>query len=171
MNYEFRIKNGVASIARWGVLLACLVSVLSVTTIPVAIAAEPTTNLNSSAFKIVACDGPENLNHINPATGKIEQGYIADPSFVPCNFKGVMIQIQHLINIMMVVGVFASIAAFSWGGFLYITGKEGNIKKAHEIFPKVFIGFIIMLSAWFIVYQILSWLTDNDAFKSLLGSP
>jgi hypothetical protein len=112
-----------------------------------------------STFKIVVCDGPAGAN-----TAK-------DPKYVPCDFNGIMLQVQHLINIMMVLGVFASIAAFSWAGWLYISGVPANKTKAHAIFPKIFTGFIIMLSAWFIVYQILSWLTDNAAFKTLLGNP
>jgi hypothetical protein len=119
----------------------------------------PELNPNNSAFKIVVCDGPE---------GARPSG---DTKYVACDFNGVMLQIQHLINIMMVLGVFASIAAFSWAGWLYISGVPANKTKAHAIFPKIFTGFIIMLSAWFIVYQILSWLTDNNGFKTLLGSP
>lgn len=119
----------------------------------------PELNPNNSSFKIVVCDGPAGAN-----TAK-------DPKYVPCDFNGLMLQIRHIINIMMVLGVFASIAAFSWAGALYISGNPEKKKQAHAIFPKIFTGFIIMLSAWFIVYQILSWLTKNDGFKTLLGSP
>ena len=112
-----------------------------------------------SSFRIVVCDGPAGANTTD------------DKNYVPCDFNGIMLQIRHLINIMMVVGVFASIGAFSWAGALYISGNPEKKKEAHKIFPKIFTGFIIMLSAWFIVYQILSWLTDNQAFKTLLGNP
>lgn len=138
----------------------------------------PAVNLSDPGFKIIACDGPEGLGHVNPQTGAIDltkvngqYKYPLKSGYVPCNFKGVMIQLQHLINIMMAAGVLVAIVGFSYAGFLYITGKKGNIDKAHEIFPKVFFGFIIMLSAWFIVYQILSWLTDNGGFSTLLGNP
>ena len=121
----------------------------------------PELNPNDSAFKIVVCDGPT-----------LPKDYPNKPAgYVPCDFNGVMRQIQHLINIMMVLGVLIAIVMFSYAGGLYITGQKANIDKAHSIFPKVFIGFIIMLSAWFIVYQILSWLTNNEGFKALLGSP
>ncbi|MBP6858618.1 MAG: hypothetical protein KBC33_02185 [Candidatus Pacebacteria bacterium] len=119
----------------------------------------PELDPTKSSFRIVVCDGPAGAN-----TTK-------DPKYVPCDFNGIMLQIQHLINIMMVLGVFASIGAFSWAGALYISGNPKKKEEAHKIFPKVFTGFIIMLSAWFIVYQILSWLTDNAAFKTLLGNP
>lgn len=80
-----------------------------------------------------------------------------------------MLQVRHLINLMMIVGVLAAIVAFSWAGGLYISGNPENKKRAHAVFPKIFAGFIIMLSAWFIVYQILSWLTKNAGFSSLIG--
>jgi Na+-driven multidrug efflux pump len=82
-----------------------------------------------------------------------------------------MMQAQKLINIAMVAGVFVAIGSFCYMGYLFMNGKEDDRKKGIEIFPKIFIGFIIMLSAWFIVYQLLDWLTGNSGFKTLLGSP
>ncbi len=144
----------------------------------VVFAATPELNPNNSAFKIVVCDGPtfptDSSGQLTPA-GKILQDAaeksLGGKRYVPCDFNGVMLQVQHLIDIMMVLGVLVAIGMFSYAGFLYITGKQANIDKAHAIFPKVFFGFIIMLSAWFIVYQILSWLTNNPGFKTLLGTP
>lgn len=134
------------------------------------------------AFKITQCDGPEGLNRIDPSAKKGEptnpayrldkdpaqkQYFIEqfghEPPFVPCDFRGAVIQIQYLINAMIMVGVLAALIGFSYAGFLYITGVEKNISKAHAIFPKIFWGFIIMLTAWFMVYQILRWLTPPDA--------
>lgn len=119
----------------------------------------------SSSFRIVVCDGPT----LPPSL--MAEATKGGKRYQPCDFKGLMLQVQHLINIMMVLGVFASIGAFSWAGWLYISGVPANKSKAHAIFPKIFTGFIIMLSSWFIVYQILSWLTDNSGFKVLLGTP
>lgn len=123
---------------------------------------DPNLNPNSSAFKIVVCDGPT-----------LPPNYPDKPAnYVACDFNGMMLLVQHLINIMMVIGVLVAIVMFSYAGFLYITGKEANISKATSIFPKVLWGFIIMLSAWFIVYQILSWLTkEGSGFSTLLGKP
>lgn len=116
----------------------------------------PPVNLNQTtesptspfgAFKLVQCDGPAGANINN------------DPKYVPCDFRGLMIQIQFLINAAIVIGVLAAMIGFAYAGFLYITGTQENIKKAKSIFPKIFWGFIIMLTAWFIVFQILKWLT------------
>lgn len=138
-------------------------------------------NPTQSSFKIVICDGPAGLNDIknhtvvdpnNPGkTLTVPTGWKHNDNFIPCDFNGAMIQIQHLINLAMVLGVFAAIVLFTYAGFLMITGKESDMKKAKDIFPKVGIGFIVMLTAWFIVFQIVSWLTGAGIFTKLLGNP
>lgn len=133
-----------------------------------------------SSFRVVVCDGPVLPKNLSDTTREILSP--TDPTafakkfghpqpYVPCDFNGVMLTVQHLINIAMVIGVFAAIILFTYAGYLLMTGKEGDRKKAYEIFPKVFWGFIIMLSAWFIVFQILNWLTGNGSFTKLLGNP
>jgi hypothetical protein len=118
-------------------------------------------NPNSSFFRIVVCDGP-----------KLPDNYPNKPAnYVPCDFVGLMKQVQHLITLMLIVGVLAAIVMTTYAGYLYISGSEDNMKKARSIFPKLFWGFVLMLTAWFIVFQILSWLTDNNGFKTLLGNP
>jgi hypothetical protein len=74
-----------------------------------------------------------------------------------------MIEAQYLINVMIILGTLGALIGFAYAGYLYITGTQPNLAKAKGIFPKVFWGFILMLTAWFIVYQILSWLTGNAA--------
>ncbi len=116
-------------------------------------------NINDKGFSFVVCDGPTLPKGMTPPS---------DP-YVPCDFYGLIATAQHLINIGIIAGVFAFIIGFCLMGFWFVTGTEANRKKAKDLFPKIFWGFIIMLSAWFIVYQILSWLTDNSMFRSLLG--
>ncbi|OHA16612.1 MAG: hypothetical protein A3C79_01660 [Candidatus Taylorbacteria bacterium RIFCSPHIGHO2_02_FULL_45_28] len=139
---------------------------------------EPSTNPNSSAFRIAVCDGPSLPKDVTGAYTQFSIKTMAEfkaannnRDYVPCDFDAVILLVQHLINIMMVLGVLVAILMLSYAGLLYISGQKAKIDKAHSIFPKIFLGFIIMLSAWFIVYQILSWLTDNSGFKTLLGSP
>lgn len=113
----------------------------------------------STKFRLVICDGPELPKSMSPR-----------PGYIPCNFEGFMLQVQHLINIMISGGILLSVALFTWAGYLYITGIPGKISQAKEIFKKVFIGLLVMLSAWFIIYQILAWLVPNPAVRSLLGN-
>ena len=126
-------------------------------------------------FRLVICDGPAELGYTytNDGAGKITKG-AKIPDYISCDFNGAMIQIQHLINVAMVLGVIAAIAGFSYAGFLLIsmsvTGKMEDRKKAGEVFQKVVIGFVIMLVSWFVVYQIIDWITGNSALKYLLGN-
>ena len=106
-------------------------------------------NPNSTGYRIAVCDGP------------------AQAGGVACNFTTLILLVQHLITGALVFGVFIAIAGFCWIGYLLISGTQDNRKRAKEIFPKIFWGFIIMLSAWFIVYQILNWLAAS-AFQNIL---
>jgi hypothetical protein len=107
-------------------------------------------------FRLVICDGPTLPANIPPPTN-------LGHDYVPCDFQHLMIQAQYLINVMIVLGVLGALIGFSYAGYLYMTGTQPNLAKAKSIFPNVFWGFILMLTAWFVVYQILSWLTGNAA--------
>jgi len=130
----------------------------------------PETNPSNEGFKLVVCDGPtlpEDVKKTLPTGTEFKKRYGHDLPYVPCNFQTAMAQIQHLINIMLVVGVLAAVAGFTYAGALYISGSQEKIKKARSIFPKVFGGFVLMLSAWFIVFEIMR-LLGNGAGTALL---
>ena len=145
------------------------------------IAPNATENPSKSDFKIVDCDGPA-----LPATGAGRDQFLAtwkaqdptgqrtDGSYKACDFNGALSQIQHLINIMVVLGVLVAILLFSYAGYLMVsvsfTGKTEDVKKAYQIFENVAIGFIIMLAAWFVVYQIISWLAGSSSAGTALLS-
>ncbi|MDE2172894.1 MAG: hypothetical protein KGJ33_03045 [Patescibacteria group bacterium] len=122
----------------------------------------PPENVSDSNFSLVVCDGPPLPASVTPPSN-------LGHTYRPCDFNAAMIEAQHAINIFIVFGVLAAIFGFCYIGYLYITGSEKNISRAKEIFPKIFIGFIIMISAWFIVYQILGWLAQPGA-RALLGN-
>jgi hypothetical protein len=129
------------------------------------------TNPNSSGFSLVACDGP--TLPANPpelrqrANAEMQARY--HRNYIPCDFNGVVLQAQKLIDIAIILGVILAIFGFTYAGWLYVTGVEKNISKAKSIFPKIVGGFIIMLSAWFIVYQLLSWIAPCSGYRALLG--
>lgn len=81
-----------------------------------------------------------------------------------CNFAELINGIQYLINWMIYVSFPIVILVFAYAGFLFMTAKEANISKAKEIFQKVVIGYIIMLSAWLIVRTILKLLVSNPDY-------
>ena len=107
---------------------------------------QPNEDITSSNFSLIVCDGPALPSTIQ-----------APANYRPCNFAAAMQEVQHIINIFIIFGVVAAIIGFCYAGFLYIArGSEPSARsEANDIFKKVFIGFIIMLTAWFIVYQIL----------------
>jgi hypothetical protein len=152
-------------------MLVSLLSPFATVTVQ-AQAPSPETNINSSSFKLLICDGPEQINHIDPTTGKYDASNPKNnPNFIPCDFNGAMMQIQHFINVAMIVGVLVAIVGFTKAGIYFIWGEPGKIKEARETFAYVVKGFIIMLSAWFIVYQILAWLLKSNTLGVLLGTP
>lgn len=132
----------------------------------------PETDISKPTFKLLICDGPEQINHIDPKSGlyKIDNPK-NNPNFIPCDFNGAMMQIQHFINVAMIVGVLVAVLGFTKAGIYFIWGEPGKIKEAKETFAYVVKGFIIMLSAWFIVYQILAWLLKSNTLGVLLATP
>lgn len=116
-------------------------------------------DITDRGFRLVVCDGPAGANTNN------------DPNYVVCDFNAIMKQVQRLINVAMVAGVLVAIFGFIYAGLLMISGAPDKINHAKKIFRGVLIGFIIMLSAWFIVYQVLDWLTEEKGYSSLLGNP
>ncbi|MFA6601657.1 MAG: pilin [Candidatus Paceibacterota bacterium] len=138
----------------------------------------PTSDISDPGFRLLICDGPDippqvlsaqpNLIPKDNAAFKAKFGH--DLPYIPCNFVGAMMQIQHFINIAIVLGVVAAVLSFSWAGFLFMKGDQASRGKAKKIFPRVVVGFIIMLCAWFVVYQLVAWLTGSTNSNVLLGN-
>lgn len=126
----------------------------------------PSPDISKPGFRLTTCDGPRPPDSVlvkDPdfyKTFKTETGH----DYVVCNFAGFMQQAQYLINVMIMLGVLVAILGLVYGGWLYVSGIPKNIEKAKSIFPKLAIGFILMITAWFIVSQIVSWLTGNNAY-------
>ncbi len=148
------------STLRISVSVICLLTLLT----PFVFAAneQPNEDITSSNFNLVVCDGPA-----LPASMKAPDNYRV------CDLKAVMKEIQHIMNILIIFGVVVAIGGFSYSGFLYIYhGSEPKARsEASGVFKKVFWGFIVMLTAWFIVYQILSWIQCKPGDKNCETSP
>ncbi len=158
--------NTIKKIAISASALAILLGSASIAPILAATNSVPEVNLNSKptngpfgAFQLLQCDGPKLPSSMADYLAKFKAERGRD--YRVCNFQGLMDQVQYLINAMIILGVVGAVVGFVYAGYLYITGIPSNISKAHAIFPKVFWGLILMLTAWFVVYQILEWLTGN----------
>lgn len=135
-----------------------------------AFASEPASeNPTSESFQLVPC-GTENYKVGDTLPDRKSIGDIKNP----CEFSDFIKLIKRLTDYMIILGAAITAMAFAYAGFLMMSasGDEGKITKAKEIFKKVVIGFLFMLSAWVIVHTIESWLvTDTNNYKSFLRPP
>lgn len=87
-----------------------------------------------------------------------------------CDFPKLVLLGGNLVDLGFYISIPLAAIAFTYAGFLLVTavGDEGKVKKAGEIFQKVALGFIIVLSAWLVVSVIVKTLVKTPGF-SLLG--
>lgn len=75
---------------------------------------------------------------------------------------------RNLINFAVAFSVIVATLMFTYAGVLYFTSAaKDNIKKAHGIFIKVFVGLVIILSAWLVVDLIMGTLVGQSFLGSL----
>ncbi len=86
-----------------------------------------------------------------------------------CTFNDAVTLVKNVINYIILTSAAVAAGLFAYAGFLYMTagGESGKITKAHGIFTSAFWGFVIMLSAWLVVYTLTSALLKDG--YSLLG--
>jgi hypothetical protein len=80
-----------------------------------------------------------------------------------CDFAALLKTVISLVNWLFYISIPIAVVLFAWGGVLYMTGKPDNMGKARNIFAAVVVGFIIMITAWFLVRQVVSWFVDDPA--------
>ncbi len=87
-----------------------------------------------------------------------------------CDFNKLVLLGGNLVDFAFYISIPLAAIAFVYAGYLFVTavGDPGKVKKAGEIFQKVAIGFIIVLSAWLVVSVIVKTLVKTPGF-SLLG--
>ncbi len=81
---------------------------------------------------------------------------------VKCDFVSFMKMANYLINWAFTISIPVIVGLLAYSGFLYMTGKEENLKRSKRIMQNAVIGFIIMLTAWFIVSTLLKWLVNTS---------
>lgn len=83
----------------------------------------------------------------------------------PCNFNSAIGMINNIINwIISIAGVIFTIS-FIYGGFLWILSGENPGKKgdAKKVLWNTLLGFVIILTAWIIVHEVLRYLVPADS--------
>ncbi len=87
-----------------------------------------------------------------------------------CDFYKIIELVNAIINFLIYLAIPISAGFFIWAGVLYTTAgaKPDNIGKAKKIFTSTIWGFILMLSAWLIVYTIVHGLTGEKVGSGFL---
>lgn len=88
-----------------------------------------------------------------------------------CDFDDLIQLGKNIMNFLILLSIPVATIAFAWAGILMLTarGNESQISKAKEIFTKVLIGFLFVLTAWLIVQLITGALIkEEDSYEDLL---
>lgn len=89
---------------------------------------------------------------------------------VICEWKDLVQAAKNILGSMLFVSIPLATIAFAYSGFLILTAgpNSGQVEKGKLIFYNVTIGFVIILSAWLIVYTVVAGLIGrpNDFFDS-----
>lgn len=82
----------------------------------------------------------------------------------PCEFSDVILLVNNVISFIINLSITVASGMFIWAGILYATAgpDTGKTTRAKGIFKAVVIGFLVMFSAWLIVYTIVKGLTGQD---------
>lgn len=80
-----------------------------------------------------------------------------------CDFNDLLGTVKFIINWIFIISIPLATALFAYAGILYLTGTQGNIGTAKDIFSSVAKGFIIMLIAWFAVVTVVNWFVEKNS--------
>lgn len=95
-------------------------------------------------------------------SGLVKCDGVVDPNEsgrnVPCNFYNLIVIINKLINWAFTLSLPVVAGMFAYAGYLHLTGVEADIKRSRTMMKNAIIGFIISLTAWFIVTTLVGWI-------------
>ncbi len=88
-----------------------------------------------------------------------------------CGFADLIHLIKNLITDLVLIATLLAVVAFCYAGFLLLTsnGNKSALDKAKDILGKVVTGYVVILSAWLIIYTITNVLLSSG--YTLLGTP
>ncbi len=140
MGYNFRMQ---LSVVRRFVALAGLLVVLVFLAFPIGVSAGP-------------LDNP-----IVPACDRVGQDGVGFSG--ACQLCDLVKLANNITHFAVAFSVIVAALMFAYAGFLYVTAssKPDNIKTAHGIFVKVFVGLVLILVAWLVVDVIMKTLANN----------
>ncbi len=73
---------------------------------------------------------------------------------------------ENVVNFFVYFSIAIATLMFAWAGILYVSSATNpkNIETAHGIFWSVFVGLIIVLSAWLVVDTIMKTFVKESSF-------
>ncbi len=91
-----------------------------------------------------------------------------------CGFNDIIATITKIINWLIIFAVSITVLIMAYVGWMFMTAgdSQDKVKRAKGMFWNVIWGFVIMLSAWFIVNIVEKTLiADDSGIKSYLKKP
>lgn len=103
------------------------------------------------------------VDPFNPTTGLV--GDICTDG--NCGFAAIPLLVNRLISFIFYISLPIAAVSFAYAGFLFLTAgpNASQAQKAKGIFMNVAVGFVIVLSAYLIVYTVTSALIEKDFLK------
>ena len=89
-----------------------------------------------------------------------------NPGQEPCQACHLVQLAENIVNFFIYFSIAVATLMFAWAGILYVSSSTNpkNIETAHSIFWSVFVGLIIVLSAWLIVDVIMKTFVSESKF-------
>ncbi len=110
---------------------------------------------------------PTAQSRLSSGGGLVSCGNSSDPrAATACNLCDIGQLIQNIINFLILLSIPLSAALFAWAGILYFTagGDHHKIDHAHKIFKAVFVGFVLVVTAYLIVQTLLTAIVNQQNF-------
>lgn len=104
-----------------------------------------------------------------PIISFAEHGLVKCHNAKECDLTALGNTLVAIVKFLVSIGIALSAIGFAWAGFLYITagGNSSQIAKAHQVFKKILIGFLLAIGAFLIVDLIAGTLGLNDTITKL----
>ena len=89
-----------------------------------------------------------------------------------CGFGDLITLAKNVIHDLVLISTIVAVVVFMYAGFVLVTsgGNPGAKTKAKTIFINVLKGYLLILSAWLIVYTVTSVILE-PGYSLLIGAP
>jgi hypothetical protein len=102
--------------------------------------------------------------------GRGTGGWIVCNNPPNCDFGDFMATVQNIMEALIALAIAFTVVTFAYAGWTYMTsaGDQSKIQKAHSMFTKTVIGFLVVLTAFLIVEMIVNLLGVDSSIVNLV---